>query len=203
MNTYIIMANGRGSRWGNFTDRPKHLIQVDGESLLERSVRLLKMADPWCRIIITSSDSRYEVSGATRHVPQENRLEIDRFTQELIQENTCFLYGDTYYTEQALRKIVQTAADSLLFFGNQQRILAVKVKNPELMRQHLQRVKELYLAGQISDCKGWQLYQSLEGLPFGQKQLAGNFVYIADETRDFNFPDDYLNFLAKREELTS
>ena len=39
---YIIMADGKGKRWNYYNDIPKHLIEIDGETLLERTVRLLK-----------------------------------------------------------------------------------------------------------------------------------------------------------------
>ena len=38
---YIIMADGEGKRWGNYKGVPKHLITVEGETILERTIRLL------------------------------------------------------------------------------------------------------------------------------------------------------------------
>ena len=57
---YIIMADGKGTRWGNYQDIPKHLIQIGGETLLGRTVRLLNEKDPGCEVVITSHDERYE-----------------------------------------------------------------------------------------------------------------------------------------------
>ena len=99
---YIIMADGKGTRWNNYNNIPKHFIEVDGEMLLARTVRLLHLFDKECEVIITSHDERYEVEGATRYEPKENVLEIDRFTRELIEDNICFLYGDTYYSEESI-----------------------------------------------------------------------------------------------------
>lgn len=39
---YIIMADGEGKRWGNYKGVPKHLITVEGETILERTIRLLR-----------------------------------------------------------------------------------------------------------------------------------------------------------------
>ena len=78
---YIIMADGKGTRWQNYNDIPKHLIEIGGETLLGRTVRLLKEGDPNCDVIITSHDSRYEIPGAQRHEPLNNDLKIDRFTE--------------------------------------------------------------------------------------------------------------------------
>ena len=38
---YYILANGEGKRWGNYKGVPKHLIEIDGETLIDRTVRLL------------------------------------------------------------------------------------------------------------------------------------------------------------------
>ena len=86
---YIIMADGKGTRWNNYHNIPKHLIEIGGETLLARTVRLLRENDALADIVITSHDPRYEVSGARRYEPQNNHLEIDRFTEELI-ENDAF-----------------------------------------------------------------------------------------------------------------
>ena len=99
---YIIMADGKGTRWNNYNNIPKHFIEVNGETLLARTVRLLHTYDKDCEVIITSHDSRYDVEGATRYEPKDNVLEIDRFTRELVEDDVCFLYGDTYYSDDAM-----------------------------------------------------------------------------------------------------
>ena len=149
---YIIMADGKGTRWQNYNDIPKHFIEINGETLLARTVRLLKQGDPGCEVIITSHDPRYEVEGATRYEPKNNHLEIDRFTEELIADNVCFLYGDTYYSEEAAETIIKTEADDIHFFGNRRSIVAVKVADGELFRSHVDRVRQLFMEGKIEKC---------------------------------------------------
>lgn len=119
---YIIMADGKGTRWNNYGDIPKHFIKVEGETLLARTVRLLHEYDPGCRVTITSHDPRYEVEGAVRYEPKNNVLEIDRFTAELIADDVCFLYGDTYYSHEAMEAVTGTPAEDILFFGNHRSI---------------------------------------------------------------------------------
>ena len=188
---YIIMADGKGTRWNNYHNIPKHLIEIDGETLLTRTVRLLRENDARADIVITSHDPRYEVPGARRYEPQNNHLEIDRFTEELIADDVCFLYGDTFYSESVIQKIADTPAEKLLFFGNERSIVAIKVADGALFRQHVDRVRELFLAGKIEKCIGWQVYQSFEGLPFGEKTIAADYILIQDGTEDFNSPADY------------
>lgn len=188
---YIIMADGKGTRWNNYHNIPKHLIEIDGETLLARTVRLLRENDARADIVITSHDPRYEVPGARRYEPQNNHLEIDRFTEELIADDVCFLYGDTFYSESVIQKIADTPAEKLLFFGNERSIVAIKVADGALFRQHVDRVRVLFLAGKIEKCIGWQVYQSFEGLPFGEKTIAADYILIQDGTEDFNSPADY------------
>ena len=188
---YIIMADGKGTRWNNYHNSPKHLIEIDGETLLTRTVRLLRENDARADIVITSHDPRYEVPGARRYEPQNNHLEIDRFTEELIADDVCFLYGDTFYSESVIQKIADTPAEKLLFFGNERSIVAIKVADGALFRQHVDRVRALFLAGKIEKCIGWQVYQSFEGLPFGEKTIAADYILIQDGTEDFNSPADY------------
>ena len=188
---YVIMADGKGTRWQNYNDIPKHLIEIDGETLLGRTVRILNEKDPGCEVIITSHDSRYEFPGARRHEPVNNQLEIDRFTEELIGDDMCFLYGDTYYEEHAIDTFLSTETEDLMFFGNGRSIVAIKIRDGELFRRHVQNVRELFLAGKIEKCIGWQVYQSFTGLPFGEKQIGEKFLVLEDSTEDFNSPEDY------------
>lgn len=193
--TYIIMADGEGKRWNNYQGIEKHFAEVKGEPIIERTIRLVKKLDPSAKIIVTSHNPKYEFEGVRRYEPLNNELEIDRFTFELIDKGVCFLYGDTYYTKKALRKIVKKSNDSLLFFGTLEKIVALKVNNKKEMITHIQQVRQLYLEGKISKCIGWQLYQSFEGLSFKKIQIKDHFVLFEDKTHDFNTPQDYKSFI--------
>lgn len=188
---FVIMADGKGIRWNNHLGIPKHLAEVNGEPIISRTVRLLRdLTDG--EIIVTSHDERYEFKGSRRHEPLNNRLEIDRFTEELIEDDICFLYGDTYYTESALKTIICTKTEDMIFFGNSKSIVAVKVTDSELFRYHLNRVKQLYISGKLQKCKGWQVYQSFVGQSFEEKpRPGGKFVLLDETTTDINTPEEY------------
>ena len=190
---FVIMADGKGTRWDNYMGIPKHLAEINGEPILGRTVRLLnEMTEGEAEVIVTSHDVRYEFKGSRRHEPLDNKLEIDRFTRELIADDTCFLYGDTYYTEEALSAIINMEADDLLFFGNLKSIVAVKIKDSAVFEQHVDNVKELFIAGKIKKCVGWQVYQSVTGQDFANKAVpAEKFVMLGKETTDFNTPEEY------------
>lgn len=188
---YIIMADGKGTRWNNYNNIPKHLIKINGEILIERIVKQLNKNDKNCEVIITSHDPRYEFSGSTRYEPLNNVLEIDRFTEELIEDNICFLYGDTYYSDESINKIISTPVDDLIFFGNKKSIVAIKIKDSKIFKKHIKRVKELYLKGKIKNCKGWQVYQSFQNLEFDKKQIKNKFIIVDENTTDYNTPKEY------------
>lgn len=187
---YVIMADGKGKRWNNYDNIPKHFVVVNGEMVIARVVRLIRKFDKDADVIITSHDPRYEIEGARRYEPKNNVLEIDRFTEELIEDNMCFLYGDTYYSEEAMQMIVDTKVEDIQFFGNGKSIVAIKIKDAELFRYHVQNVRNLFLEGKIKKCIGWQVYQSFLNLPFGIKQVVDKYIFINDNTQDFNTPDD-------------
>ncbi|MFQ7103467.1 MAG: hypothetical protein ACLRQA_10550, partial [Anaerovoracaceae bacterium] len=117
---------------------PKHFAQVKGEELIARTVRILHGEIPGVEIIVTSHDERYEFPGSRRYEPLNNIYEIDRFTRELITENMCFLYGDTFYTEEAIRKIIDEEPEDILFFGNEKSIVAVKIRDAVLFREQVE-----------------------------------------------------------------
>jgi len=195
---YIIMSNGAGTRWNNHNNIPKQLIEIEGETLLGRAVRLIRTHDPAAHIIITTKDERLRTEGAELYRPQQDRLEIDRFTYELIEKDVCFLYGDTYYTAPAINEIVNAQTENLLFFGNKDRIFAVKVQDPDAMKSHINTIKKLFQEGKIENCKGWQLYQSFAGLSWGEKTRTESYCFIDDSTRDFNAPKEHKKFMREK-----
>ena len=192
---YIIMAAGQGKRWHNHLGVPKHLIEIGGETLLARTTRLLKengIED----YIITCSDERYKQYGET--TPQtHNDCEIDRF-EEFEDKEVCYLYGDVYYTEEAMRTIVNTNTDDILFFGSPFEIFAIKIVNKKDFFRHKAIVKDLYLNGKIDRCIGWEVYRSMYHIPFNEHKVFRNYCLLLDDTDDIDFPEDYEEFLRKR-----
>lgn len=195
---FVIMADGKGTRWNNYMGVPKHLVEINGEPIIARTVRLLneisteENKEQEVEVIITSHDQRYEFEGSRRHEPENNHYEIDRFTEELVQDDMCFLYGDTYYEDDVLKKIVTAKTDSILFFGNEKSIVAVKIKDADEFRTHFNKVKDSFIKGEISKCKGWQLYQSFTGQNLNEKPVIGqSFITVGNDTTDINTPDEY------------
>lgn len=199
---YVIMANGQGTRWKMFQGVPKHLIEVNGETLLQRTTRLVHEVDPSAEVIISSSNPDCVADGATRYEPERNELEIDRFVPELICDDMVFLYGDTFYTEDIIREIYEAPASELVFFGNDKSIVAIKVSNAGTMKRYFDEVRQNYISGRLDACKGWQVYHSYVSNEYGTEitkihEIGPDFVTVEDETGDFNTPEDWLDFCAR------
>lgn len=194
---YIIMADGKERRWGNYQGIHKWQIRIGDQTILERTCSLIREMDPGAVIYITSHEPSLQIEGAIRHEPESNVLEIDRFTVELIQPDICFLYGDSYYAEEDLRRIMDEKTDAVVCFGTARKIFAVKVADAELFRAHVQRVRNLYLEDKIRECIGWEVYHSLQGLPLESREIGDGFVMLSGDTCDFNAPQDLLDYQAK------
>ena len=194
---YIIMCAGKGKRWGNYLGIPKNFVKINGETLIGRTTRLLKergIND----YIITTSDARYKEYGSTRR-QTHNDCEIDRY-EDVGEKEICYLYGDVYYTEEAMDIIINIPTDEILFFGSDMEIFAVKIKDKDLFMEHKNKVKKLYLKGKIERCIGWEVYKSINNLPLDEYAITDRFVFIRDKTDDIDTPENYLNFLFDIEE---
>ncbi|MBO7735716.1 MAG: NTP transferase domain-containing protein [Methanobrevibacter sp.] len=190
---YIIMCAGEGKRWGNYKGVPKHLIEINGETLIGRTTRMLKEYN--VDYVITTSDKRYKKYGKT--IPQSyNDCEIDRF-EDIGEKEICYLYGDVYYTDYALNIIINTPTNGILFFGSDQEIFGIKIVNKDLFMEHKNIVKQLFLEGKIWRSIGWEVYRSLNEIPLEEHQIKDNFVLIQDWTDDIDFPSDYEKFVNR------
>ena len=196
---YIIMADGKGRRWQNYMGLDKHCISIGGETLMERTVRLLHEADADAEVIITSHNEALNVKGAVRYEPKNNVLEIDRFTAELIDDNVCFLYGDVFYAEETVKRIVNDKSDErVLFFGNEKSICAALVRDGELFASLVNEIRSRFLAGEIDECKGWQVYHLYAALPLSGRDIGEHFINVSNLTCDFNAPEDYEQFVREK-----
>lgn len=196
---YVIMANGQGRRWKNYMGIPKHLAPTpSGETLVARTVRLTRACDPAAEVVVSAHDERYAVPGARLYTPRVAELEIDRFVPELIDRPCCFLYGDAYYTEEALRTVCcAPAAEGLLAFGDERRIFALRAQDWARVLELVRALREGIVRGALPDAKGWQLYHAYRGMPLEGKAIGGGFVRIEDETTDFNTAEEYRAFMER------
>ena len=64
--------------------------------------------------------------------------------------------------------------------------------------EHKNRVKELYLKNEIDRCIGWEVYRSLNNIPFNEHIINDRYFYILDGTDDIDYPEDYERFVEDK-----
>jgi choline kinase len=101
--TALILCAGTGERWGDFTGSPKQLAPINNESLLQRTVRLLK-SRKIDSIHIISHDERLRLEGCHFFRPENSRWTAETLssTRELWTERTLILLGDVFFSEKAM-----------------------------------------------------------------------------------------------------
>lgn len=194
---YIIMAAGMGTRWNNYLGVPKHLIELNGETLLGRTTRLLR-ENGITDYVITCEDPRYAQYGPTA-AQTDIDCEIDRYEESLINGPVCYLYGDVYYTENAIKQIINTPVNDIQFFGHWYEIFAIKINYIDLFLTHKWKIKKLFLENKINRCIGWEIYRSLNNIPLEEHIIKDRYTVINDGTDDIDFPQDYEDFKDRME----
>lgn len=106
----FILANGKGTRWNNAYNTDKQLLVIDGETLLERTVRLLR----WNGLEDIYIIGKHQVEGAKNYIPNFESL-IGKFdcTRELWEDIDSFalLYGDCFYSDEIIRDLSNRKTD--------------------------------------------------------------------------------------------
>ena len=214
---YVILADSKNTQPFKI---PRQLLEFNGEKLVQRTTRLLKQ-NGVKDILITSHDKRFDNLGATRYEPLNNDYDpltsqgywLNAFPQELLNEPICFLFGDVYYSETAIKKIVETKTNGTLFFctyNNQcekyikhhDEPLAYKVVDYDNFKAHIDNVKQLKDNGTC--CREpivWELYRSINSQNINEHEMTKNYVAINDESCDIDTIDDIKKLKIKLGEM--
>lgn len=212
----IIIAAGEASRWENHTGTPKHLVQIDNEPILYRTVRLLNEKNITDIHIVGPDDDRYKVPGSKLFLPKKNKenVDADKFlNSEALWNNkgrTVVFYGDVYFTKKAIKRIVNYKGDNWVLFcrfgksnftGTPFGECFAQSFYPKDIKRHkmnLLRIAEEYKKGTIKRCGGWEHYRAMCNAPLSIEAHKdyGNSIEIDDWTDDFDYPEDYDRFIT-------
>ena len=202
---YIILANSNDKTF----DIPRQLVEVNGEPIIKRTIRLLK-ENGVKDILITARDKRFDGLGAKRYEPINSNYDystgkgywLNAFPFEIMNEPICFIWGDVYFSDEAIKTIVETETDSTLFFctyNNKNRKyikhhdepLAYKIIDTELFKKHVEIVKKLYDEGKtIRHPIVWEVYRSINGQDINVHKMTKNYVAINDISCDIDSKKD-------------
>jgi hypothetical protein len=210
MTRIIILAAGESTRWNNYMGTPKHLVDVgNGVSLLHRTVNQFKVHGD---VYITGpkNDKRYNLEGTTLYVPKkyENLYDTKKFLDNTNlwseEEKTIILWGDCYFSDLAVYKIVNHNPKSWSMYGRFNKSNITGCPYGELFAFAFMPEKRLDIEialyslsvmkkyGKINRVGGWELYRKLSDAEDLDSHVRyKNFINIDDETEDFDYPHDY------------
>lgn len=194
---YIIMCGGIYPDW----ETPRHLTVINGETLVARTIRLLKR-NGIDDIAITAYDERFSRFGVPVLHHENNYGKGGRWIEAFIRTDypVCYLYGDVFYSEKAIKKIVGTKTRSVEFFASSPPFspqyikdwaepFAFKVQDPFYFQHRLDYAVELENAGKLNRLISWELWQVIKGTPLNDINY-NNYTAINDYTCDIDDPED-------------
>lgn len=198
---YVIMCGGS---YDEFKE-PRQLTVINGEKIVSRTIRLLRECGAK-DICITATDPRFSYLGVPR-INHRNGFMVangqtrgywlDAFYPDFDKtEKVTFIFGDVYFTEDAIRKIVEFKTDKNVLFGNAEaknekhenwgEPFAYVVNDYATFMAGVKAVKKMQDEGKIKRCAlVWELYRYLNGLDINRQEvLDDTYVVIDDGTLD-------------------
>jgi len=186
---------------------PKHLSVINGERIVDRTIRLLK-ENGVKDIYISSNNPIFDSCGVPRLEHKNEYINkgtsntgywLDAFYKT--NEPTVYIWGDVYFTEKAIETIVKYKTNNNVFFGtgaaynkwhyNWGEPFAYIVNDYKTFYKGIEDVKRLKDEGK---CKRepvvWELYRYLHGLDINIQQITEDYVSIDDGTMDIDSPKE-------------
>jgi len=209
-DTAIVIAAGDATRWGDYRDTPKHLLEVDGEPILHRTVRLLKerVDTVW---VVSQNDGRYQQHGANIYTVTPGDSDADKFysSRALWSGHTLIVYGDAYFTDDAVVTMCAEVKRWTLFCRPTPSDItgspygecwaySVPARQLELFRDRLVWLAGMHELAEVHRCGGWELYRALLGQDLSEHRMTTNYTVIDDWSEDFDYPSDYDMWLYRR-----
>ena len=148
---YILMAGTTGHPI-------RQLTKINGEIILERTIRLLK-ENGVEEIAVTSMNPAFDKYNRIAY--DSSGLWVNCFPP--MEEPACYIMGDVYFSPEAIKKIVETETDSIEFFASAPPFapeypkrwaepFAFKVVDQKRLREAIEKTKQLYNSGYLHRC---------------------------------------------------
>lgn len=207
---YVIMCGGK---YPHFSEH-KALTKINGEPLIQRTVRLLKSVTDE-QIFITADDPKFSEYGII--LPHENSYShdgikptgywLDAFYPYFLPgTEVTYLMGDVYYTKQAINTIVNYRADQNTLFGTkhnkpwEEPLAYMVVKYTEFMNG-VEEVKKLGDEGKTYRHPIiWELYRYLNDIDVNTHILKPEtYVNIPHGGMDVDYPHEIENARSEYE----
>lgn len=211
---YIILCGGNYEVWKT----PRQLVEINGESLVARTIRLLRECGV-SNIAISTNNlefSRFDVP----LIMHDNKWKVYKKGDRLVGDGSwlnafgfsefnaspvCYLMGDVVFSPKAIKTIVETETDDIQFFASAPPFareypksyaepFAFKVVNVERFKQCVGLAKayeeqHLFKRNPIA----WELWQVIKDTPLNVIDYT-NYVAINDYTCDIDSEEDIAKF---------
>lgn len=196
---YIIMAGGHYEAW----ETPRHLLKINGEPIIARTIRLLK-ENGITDIAISSDNPVFEQFGVpvlrhenTYYARAYNDMDgywCDAFYPT--DEPTCYLFGDVVFSPAAIKKIIETETEPINFFASARPFakeypkkwiepFAFKVQDQTLFRMYIKEMK-----ARADECWrkpiAWELWALIKGRRIDIDDRTIDYIVINDYTCDID-----------------
>lgn len=204
---YIIMCGGKYPKF----ETPRHLFKINGEVIVERTIRLLK-ENGIKDIAISTDNPAFEYIGVPILKHENNYTarcynDADGFWCDAFyptNEPTCYLFGDVYFSDEAIKKIVETKTDDIELFGstppfsyyyckNWVEPFALKVEDTDHLKRAIQKTRDLDKQGKFWRLPiVWELWNVIKDLPLqkDENDYTYNYTAINDYTVDIDYKND-------------
>lgn len=217
MTRIIIAASGGQGKWNRHLGVTSHfapLTRHDDQPLIERTIEQIERRGYKPHILIPPNVQYARLNGIKHVILQPKQSEYDASRPFWAPEGrTILLLGDVFFSEMALKKILQFKHHQYMVFGRRgaSRITGTPYgeifaaswwdTDHDQMDEHLEIVHQTRAEGTVTRPPGWMLLRSWQGTDLS-KHFAGRryFRNINDETDDIDFPVDYERHPATREE---
>lgn len=205
---YIIMAGGNYPAWGT----PKQLIEIKGEKIIERTIRLLH-ENGVENVAISSNNPAFEQFDVPilKHV--NNFLvrgydDYDGYWCEAFyptDDPACYIFGDVVFSPEAITKIVNTETPDIEFFASAPPFdrhfqktsaepFALKVINQKYFHICIEECKNAANLGYFKRQPiMWELWQIIKRTPLNIIDYT-NYTVINDWTCDIDGGEDITIF---------
>ena len=208
--TAVVIAAGEATRWNDYRGTPKHLIEVDGEPILHRTVRLLQqhIKTVW---VVSQNNGAYHQHGGLIYTVTPGPSDADKFysSRKLWSGHTLIVYGDCFFTEEAVTTMCRPVEDWTLYCRPEASDItgspygecwaySIPKRRLKFFQDKLVWLAGMHELGETYRCGGWELYRALLGEDLNTHRMTTNFQVIDDWSEDFDYPSDYDMWLYRR-----
>ena len=193
VNKFVIMCGGHYPHLSS----PRQLWTINGETILARTIRLLR-AEGINDIYISYNEPIFEEKALEYNVGviKQDETEFKRWVDgafPVLVEPVCYIMGDVFFSPAAIKTIVETETDDIEFFASAAPFdknyiktfaepFAFKVVNYEHMKQAIKETRDLFDQGILRRCIAWELWQVIKHTEYNNIIL--NYTAISDYSCD-------------------